>query len=114
MLNAAQVETLQSSVPTDWSKFDQGFAPTDYGRGMFQGDDKLHVRFFTTARIDVSEPRRGQPAGLQGRALRRDDDARATRTTSSSSRCGTSTSSASRASGSSSRRARSRWPRARR
>jgi hypothetical protein len=55
MLNAAQVETLQNEVPTDWSKFDQTIAPTDYGRGMFQGDERLHVRFFTNARIDVAK-----------------------------------------------------------
>jgi hypothetical protein len=53
-LDAQQVDDLQNQQPaTDWSKFDQRLAPTDFGRGMFQGDDKLHVRFFTMARIDV-------------------------------------------------------------
>jgi hypothetical protein len=54
-LDAQQVNDLQNAQPaTDWSKFDQKLAPTDFGRGMFQGDDKLHVRFFTLARIDVA------------------------------------------------------------
>ncbi len=53
-LDAQQVEALQNDQPaTDWSKFDQRLAPSDFGRGMWQGDDKLHVRFFTLARIDV-------------------------------------------------------------
>lgn len=53
-LDAQQVQDLQNAQPaTDWSKFDQRIAPTDFGRGMWQGDDKLHVRFFTLARIDV-------------------------------------------------------------
>jgi len=56
MLNAAQVETLQNDQPpTDWSKFDQHIAPSNYGTGMFAGDEKLHVRFFTIARIDVEK-----------------------------------------------------------
>lgn len=55
ILDAAQVETLQNDQPpTDWSKFDQKLAPSEFGRGAFQGDDKLHVRFFTLARIDVA------------------------------------------------------------
>ena len=54
-LDSAQVEDLQNSTPTDWSKFNQNLAPTDYTRGAFQGDEKLHVRFFTLPRIDVAE-----------------------------------------------------------
>lgn len=56
ILNAEQVADLQNSEPpTDWSKFDQKLAPSEFGRGMFQGDDKLHVRFFVLARIDVEK-----------------------------------------------------------
>lgn len=54
-LDSAQVEALQNEVPTDWSKFNQGLAVSDYNRGMFQGDEKLHVRFFALPRIDVVE-----------------------------------------------------------
>lgn len=52
-LDAQQVEALQNSEPTDWSKFGQNINVTDFNRGMFTGDEKLHVRFFTLARIDV-------------------------------------------------------------
>jgi hypothetical protein len=54
-LDAQQVEDLQNSEPTDWSKFDQTVNVADFNRGMWQGDEKLHVRFFTLARIDVAE-----------------------------------------------------------
>jgi hypothetical protein len=53
-LDSAQVEALQNNTPTDWSRFDQGLAVTDYNRGMWQGDEKLHVRFFALPRIDVA------------------------------------------------------------
>jgi hypothetical protein len=52
-LDAQGVEALQNSTPTDWSKFNGSIAPTDYQKGPWQGDDKLHVRFFKLARIDV-------------------------------------------------------------
>ena len=56
ILNAEQVTDLQNQQPpTDWSKFDQKLAPSEYGRGVYAGDDKLHVRFFTLARIDVEK-----------------------------------------------------------
>lgn len=65
-LDAAQVETLQTAVPTDWSKFDETLsadarrvgAPGASGLppGMGPGhDDKLHVRFFMRPRIDIAE-----------------------------------------------------------
>ncbi len=66
-LDAQQVDDLQNSQPaTDWSKFDQRIAPTDFGRGSFQGDDKLHVRFFTMPRIDVAA------SGVQNRPIFKD------------------------------------------
>lgn len=62
-LDSAQVEVLQNSTPTDWSKFDasvgaqahvQGQAPGGLPPGMGPGfDDKLHVKFFTRPRIDI-------------------------------------------------------------
>jgi hypothetical protein len=55
-LDAAGVEALQNDQPpTDWSKFDQRITPTEYGRGMWAGDSKLHARFFVLARIDIAE-----------------------------------------------------------
>lgn len=54
ILDAEQVSTLQNNQPpTDWSKFGQSISATDFAKGAFQGDDRLHVRFFTQARIDV-------------------------------------------------------------
>ena len=62
-LDAQQVEALQNSVPTDWSKFDQtvsvdartfGGAPGGLPPGMGPGhDDKLHVHFYMKPRIDI-------------------------------------------------------------
>jgi len=62
-LDAQQVEALQNSVPTDWSKFDQtvGADARRFGQqtgglppGMGPGhDDNLHVRFFMRPRIDM-------------------------------------------------------------
>lgn len=62
-LDAQQVEALQNSIPTDWSKFDQsvgadahrfGVSPGGLPPGMGPGhDDKLHVRFFMRPRIDL-------------------------------------------------------------
>jgi len=64
-LDAQQVEALQNSVPTDWSKFDQtvsvdartfGGAPGGLPPGMGPGhDDKLHVHFYMKPRIDIEE-----------------------------------------------------------
>lgn len=64
-LDAQQVEALQNSTPTDWSKFDQsvavdartfGQAPGGLPPGMGPGhDDKLHVHFYMKPRIDVVE-----------------------------------------------------------
>lgn len=63
-LDAQQVEALQNSVPTDWSKFDQALGAEAHRFGM-QGpgglppgmgpgyDDKLHVQFFMRPRIDL-------------------------------------------------------------
>jgi hypothetical protein len=67
-LDAQQVEALQNSTPTDWSKFDQAIGadaarfgmnmPGGLPPGMGPGwDDKLHVRFFMRPRID---PERSQ------------------------------------------------------
>ena len=62
-LDAQQVEALQNSIPTDWSKFDQtvgvdartfGQAPGGLPPGMGLGhDDKLHVHFYMKPRIDI-------------------------------------------------------------
>jgi hypothetical protein len=64
-LDAQQVEALQNSTPTDWSKFDQtvgadartfGQAPGGLPPGMGPGhDDKLHVHFYMKPRIDIAE-----------------------------------------------------------
>lgn len=64
-LDSAQVEALQNSVPTDWSKFDQsvavdartfGQAPGGLPPGMGPPhDDKLHVHFYMKPRIDIEE-----------------------------------------------------------
>ena len=64
-LDAQQVEALQNSTPTDWSKFDQtvsvdartfGGAPGGLPPGMGPGhDDKLHVHFYMKPRIDIAE-----------------------------------------------------------
>ena len=64
-LDAQQVEALQNSIPTDWSKFDQtvgvdartfGQAPGGLPPGMGPGhDDKLHVHFYMKPRIDIEE-----------------------------------------------------------
>ena len=62
-LDAAQVEALQTAVPTDWTKFDQtvGADARKFGMqgpgglppGMGPGhDDNLHVRFYMRPRID--------------------------------------------------------------
>ena len=65
-LDAAQVEALQTAVPTDWTKFDQTLSadarrvggpginglPPGMGPGF---DEKLHVRFFMRPRIDPDE-----------------------------------------------------------
>ena len=53
-LDAAAVETLQNSTPTDWAKFDARISPSDYGRGATQGDSSLHVEFFSKAVIDTA------------------------------------------------------------
>lgn len=62
-LDSAQVESLQNSIPTDWSKFDQTVSPGAYLSGQGTGglppgmgpgwDDKLHVKFFMRPRIDI-------------------------------------------------------------
>ena len=68
VMDAQQVEALQNSTPTDWSKFDQAIGadaqrfgmngPGGLPPGMGPGwDDKLHVRFFMRPRID---PERSQ------------------------------------------------------
>jgi hypothetical protein len=72
-LDAVQVEALQNSVPTDWTKFDQtvgadarrfggmglGGLPPGMGPGY---DDKLHVRFFMKPRIDpIASARENRP-----------------------------------------------------
>jgi len=76
-LDAVQVEALQNSVPTDWTKFDQtvgadarrfggqglGGLPPGMGPGY---DDKLHVRFFMKPRIDPIE------SGKQNRPIFKD------------------------------------------
>jgi hypothetical protein len=54
ILDAQQVQDLQNSEPpTDWSKFGSTVSAADFNRGMFTGDDKLHVEFFMLARIDI-------------------------------------------------------------
>lgn len=47
-LDAAQVEQLQNSTPTNWATFDQqlGEQP-DANAGRFAMDGKLHVRFYS-------------------------------------------------------------------
>jgi len=53
-LDAQQVQALQDAAPpTDWSKFDQGVGPSEFGRGPYAKDDTLHPRFFILARIDL-------------------------------------------------------------
>jgi hypothetical protein len=62
-LDAAGVEALQNSVPTDWSKFDQALGSDAHRFGQQTGglppgmgpgwDEKLHVRFFMRPRIDI-------------------------------------------------------------
>jgi hypothetical protein len=62
-LDAQGVESLQNSVPTDWSKFDQALGSDAHRFGQPTGglppgmgpgwDEKLHVRFFMRPRIDA-------------------------------------------------------------
>jgi hypothetical protein len=62
-LDAAGVEALQTSVPTDWTKFDQALGADAHRFGQSTGglppgmgpgwDEKLHVRFFMRPRIDA-------------------------------------------------------------
>ena len=62
-LDAQQVEALQNSTPTDWSKFDRSVGADAHRFGHMTGglppgmgpghDDTLLVRFFMRPRIDV-------------------------------------------------------------
>lgn len=46
-LDAAQVEQLQNSTPTNWATFDQQLdVSSDSNNARFAMDNKLHVRFF--------------------------------------------------------------------
>lgn len=52
-LDAAQVEALQNSTPTDWSRIDQDLrSRSDFNANRQAGDEKLHVRFLMKADID--------------------------------------------------------------
>ena len=61
-LDAQQVEALQNSSPTDWTKFDETASVDAHRFGQMTGglppgmgpghDDNLHVRFFMKPRID--------------------------------------------------------------
>lgn len=47
-LDAAQVEQLQNSTPTNWATFDQQLDERpDPNAGRFAADSKLHVRFYS-------------------------------------------------------------------
>jgi hypothetical protein len=61
-LDAAQVEILQNSEPTDWTKFDKGLMHRSPGEMTWPGpgDDKLHVKFYMKPRIDQAESDRQQ------------------------------------------------------
>jgi len=49
-LDAAQVEALQNSTPTDWNALDAQLRErSNWDTNRFAGDDKLHVKFFTKA-----------------------------------------------------------------
>jgi hypothetical protein len=47
-LDAAQVEVMQNSTPTNWATFDQQLDERpDPNAGRFAADSKLHVRFYS-------------------------------------------------------------------
>jgi len=47
-LDAAQVEEMQNSTPTNWATFDQQLdVQPDSNNSRFAADNKLHVRFYT-------------------------------------------------------------------
>jgi hypothetical protein len=49
-MDAAQVEALQNSTPTDWATLDAQLRErSNWDSNRFAGDDKLHVKFFTKA-----------------------------------------------------------------
>jgi hypothetical protein len=48
LLTAAEVETKQNEVPTDWTKYDQQLQDRgDENSNRFAADAKLHVRFYS-------------------------------------------------------------------
>jgi hypothetical protein len=56
-LDAQQVEVLQNSTATDWSRFDQaqGDARNDGNASRYAFDTKLYVRFYTRPRLNVEK-----------------------------------------------------------
>jgi hypothetical protein len=53
-LNAAQVQELQNSTPTNWSVFDAGLQDkSNFNTNRYEGDEKLHVRFYMRPHLDI-------------------------------------------------------------
>lgn len=53
LLTAQEVEQLQNSTPTDWTKFNQQLAErSDWNMNRFAEDNRLHVRFYMKPRLN--------------------------------------------------------------
>jgi hypothetical protein len=53
-LNAAQVQELQNSTPTNWAVFDSGLQDkSSFNANRYEDDKKLHVRFYMRPHLDL-------------------------------------------------------------